>query len=223
MSQGLAAAGAGDWLTAPFTTQVSSSVHCASLCSGLSVHLYSPLNSLLLQRPQHELRTSEEGGRSKVTDERLPPGSQSKRGSDTAVAERWAQVVVERGWDISKYKFVLNTLLSYSVIHQRTQTLLWLQLWPKTSVCTGETWSHTEPLMWLAETLSRFLVFLNMIEKCWRSTSPQVPQVSESEQQRPPGGCTEHVHHRKCFSRRGRAFKSWCSGKVFSTFWKTFY
>ncbi|KAM8751496.1 putative ATP-dependent RNA helicase TDRD12 [Acanthopagrus schlegelii] len=59
MSQGLAAAGAGDWLTAPFTTQ----------------------------RPQHELRTSEEGGRSKVTDERLPPGSQSKRGSDTAVAE----------------------------------------------------------------------------------------------------------------------------------------
>ncbi|XP_073327464.1 putative ATP-dependent RNA helicase TDRD12 [Pagrus major] len=59
MSQGLAAAGAGDWLTAPFTTQ----------------------------RQQHEQKTSEEGSRSEVTDERPSPGSQSKRGSDTAAAE----------------------------------------------------------------------------------------------------------------------------------------
>lgn len=76
--------------------------------------------------------------------------------------------------------------------------------------------SHTVPRMWLPETQSWFHVFLNMIDECWWSTSPQVPQVSESGQQRPADGCTEHVHHRKCFSRRGRAFKSWCSGKVFS-------
>lgn len=76
--------------------------------------------------------------------------------------------------------------------------------------------SHTVSLMWLPEKQSWFHVFLNMIDECWRSTSPQVPQVSESGQQRPADGCTEHVHHRKCFSRRGRAFKSWCSGKVFS-------
>lgn len=38
----------------------------------------------------------------------------------------------------------LTDLLSCSVTHQRTQTRLWLQLWPKTSVCSGE--SHTQCL-----------------------------------------------------------------------------
>ncbi|XP_044049258.1 putative ATP-dependent RNA helicase TDRD12 isoform X2 [Siniperca chuatsi] len=59
MSEGLAAAGAGDWLTASFTPQSQ----------------------------QHKLKTSEEGGRSKVTGEQLSPGIQSKKVSDTAAAE----------------------------------------------------------------------------------------------------------------------------------------
>ncbi|GAA6227719.1 putative ATP-dependent RNA helicase TDRD12 [Lates japonicus] len=59
MSEGLTAAGAGDWLTAP-----------------------SPPQS-----QQHELKTCAGDVRSKVTEERLSPGSRSKDGSDSAAAE----------------------------------------------------------------------------------------------------------------------------------------
>ncbi|KAI3370727.1 hypothetical protein L3Q82_007106 [Scortum barcoo] len=55
MSQGLAATGAGDWLTALSTPQGQ----------------------------QRELNTCEEDGRSKVTEEQPSPGSQSEAGSDT--------------------------------------------------------------------------------------------------------------------------------------------
>ncbi|XP_037622451.1 putative ATP-dependent RNA helicase TDRD12 isoform X4 [Sebastes umbrosus] len=57
------AAGAGDWLTTDWLTAPSPP-----------------------QSQQHELKTSEEGRRSKVADEQLSPGSQSKDGSDVAAA-----------------------------------------------------------------------------------------------------------------------------------------
>lgn len=92
MSEGLTAAGAGDWLTAPSPPQVSGSAHCVycQCCGKISTHpdLW-PLTSLLLQSQQHELRTCEGDVRSKVTEERLSPGSRSKDGSDPAAAERW--------------------------------------------------------------------------------------------------------------------------------------
>ncbi|XP_059190875.1 putative ATP-dependent RNA helicase TDRD12 [Centropristis striata] len=59
MSQSLAEAGAGDWLTAPSTPQSQ----------------------------QHDPKTSEEGSRSRVTDKQLSPGNQLKNGSDAAAAE----------------------------------------------------------------------------------------------------------------------------------------
>ncbi|XP_045892826.1 putative ATP-dependent RNA helicase TDRD12 isoform X2 [Micropterus dolomieu] len=58
MSQGLAAAGTGDWLMAAPTPESQ----------------------------QPELKTCEEGCRSKVTEEQLSPGSRSKNGSDSAAA-----------------------------------------------------------------------------------------------------------------------------------------
>lgn len=82
MSPSRAAVGAGDWLTAPCTPQVSSSAHCVAVSTAVNSHTHSPLTSVLFQS-QHELKTCEGGSGSKVTE-----GLESPGGSDSAAAER---------------------------------------------------------------------------------------------------------------------------------------
>ncbi len=80
MSQGLAADGAGDWLTSPLILQVSSSTHYVTVSSALNIHTSSPLTSLLLQSQQHELKAF--GSRSEVTEEQLSTDKQLRNAAE---------------------------------------------------------------------------------------------------------------------------------------------
>lgn len=91
-TQGLVAGRAGDWLTAPSPPQVSSSANFVTVSTEINIHRSWPLTSLLFQSQQPDLSTSEGDCRPNVTDERLSPGSQSKRSSYSSAAERWAHV-----------------------------------------------------------------------------------------------------------------------------------
>lgn len=94
--------------------------------------------------------------------------------------------------------------------HQRTQIRLWLQLWPKTSACSGESWwLHT---CGLKSATCFFSFFLTCLIGQSSSCTSQVPKIPESWQQQPAGGShCEFNTGSVCFQK----LKLWCSFQHF--------
>lgn len=178
MSLDLPAAGAAHWLTTPSTPQVSL---LTMLLSAGNIHTPSPLTSLLFRANSVSWRPLRKAaGQRSQKNKRLQAANQ--RRAQTLLLQRGERRFgsVQRfelchSMLFFKCKSVWNVLLSCPVTQQRTQTRLLLQLWPQTSVCSGESTSITH--------LSKLHVFnMTVWYRHDSSCIPQVPEISESRQ-----------------------------------------